>query len=126
MEVALTPDTYMPIVDDNGKYADKIPMNKNGLYCPCGARRDKVYQPSQFRSHIKSKTHQKWLQTLNNNKNNHYVELLETKEIVNQQRKMLADMETKLSAKCLTIDMLTQQLALLNRKNVPTEDLLSL
>lgn len=126
MEIALTPDTYVPVVDDSGRYSDKIPIIKNGLYCPCGATRDKVYQTQQFRSHIKSKSHQKWLQTLNNNKTNHYAELLDLREIVSQQKIQLVRLENQLGTKSLTIDMLTEQLALIKNNYVPTADLLTM
>ena len=80
MDISLTPDTYTPSVDENGNYIDKIPQIKNGLYCPCGARRDKVYETSgKFYSHTKSKIHNKWISNLNNNKANYYVELIKTK-----------------------------------------------
>lgn len=126
MEITLTPDTYMPVIDDSGRYSDKIPIIKHGISCPCGTRRDKVYNTQQFRTHINTKGHQKWLQTLNNNKTNYYVQLLEMKEIVSQQKIQLARLENQLKTKLLTIDMLAQQLASLNSKHVPTKDLLSL
>ena len=126
MEIALTPDTYVPVVDDSGRYSDKIPIIKHGLCCPCGATRDKVYQTQQFRIHIKSKSHQKWLQTLNNNKTNHYAELLEIREIVSQQKIQLARLENQLITKSLTIDMLTEQLASIKNNYVPTADLLTM
>lgn len=126
MEIALKPDTYMPVIDDSGRYSDKIPVIKHGILCPCGARRDKVYQTQQFRTHIKTKSHQKWLQTLNNNKTNYYVELLEMKDLVSQQKIQLARLENQVKTKSLTIDMLAQQLASLNSRQVPTKDLLSI
>ena len=67
MDIIITPDTYCPNVNEAGSYVDKIPIIKHGIYCVCGARRDKVYETaSKFSSHIKSKTHQKWLVQLNN------------------------------------------------------------
>ena len=129
MDIAITPDTYCPIVNEEGSYVDKIPIIRNGIYCVCGARRDKVYETaSKFSSHIKSKAHQKWLIQLNNNKANYYVELLQNKELVEQQKKMLSQLEVQLKTKSLTIDYLTQQLN--NAKKIepqqPTMNLLDI
>ena len=69
----------------------------------------------------------KWLETLNCNKLNYYMELQKTKEIVNQQKRMLSELETKVNTKSLTIDILTKQLDKNNKmNNIPTMDLLSL
>jgi hypothetical protein len=63
MELITEPDFYSPSISDNGNYIDKIPPFtnlKNGLRCPCGARKDKIYDThSVFYSHIKTKCHQK-------------------------------------------------------------------
>ena len=83
MEISLTPDIYSPIVDDNGDYVDKIPVIKHGLSCLCGSRKDKIYEnSSKFSTHIKTKCHQKWIEHLNQNKANYYVEMLKNKELI--------------------------------------------
>ena len=111
MDVSITPDTYCPIVNEEGSYVDKIPLIKHGIYCVCGARRDKVYETvSKFSSHTKSKAHQKWLIQLNNNKANYYVDLIQSKELIDQQKKIIGKLEIQLQSKSLTIDYLTQQL----------------
>ncbi len=110
MDISLTPDTYTPVVNDVGNYVDKIPSIKKGIYCACGSRRDKVYTNSTFSGHIKTKHHQKWLQSLNENKMNYYVELLKCKEIISSQQEIIQRMENKMSDKLLTIDYLTRQL----------------
>ena len=43
-DITLTPDTYIPSVDNRGNYIDNIPIIKNGIICLCGARKDKVYE----------------------------------------------------------------------------------
>ena len=89
MEITITPDTYTPSVNNEGNYIDNIPIIKNGLYCPCGSRKDKTYENvTKFSSHIKSKSHQKWLMVLNQNKANYYVEMLTNKELVENQKKL--------------------------------------
>ena len=127
MDITLTPDTYMPCVDDNGNYTDNIPIIKHGLFCPCGSRKDKSYDTSsKFSVHTKSKSHQKWLSNLNANKVNYYVENEKLMETIKNQRIIIAKLEKDVSNKILTIDYLTQQLNhnKLFLKNVPTANLL--
>lgn len=110
MDVQLIPDVYVPSVDTNGNYIDKIPVMKHGLFCQCGARKDKVYETTaKFSSHITSKTHQAWLLMLNQNKSNFYGELLQHKELVDNQRKIIKQMEAELNEKKRTIDYLHKQ-----------------
>jgi hypothetical protein len=100
MNVTVIPDTYTPSVDDNGNYIDNIPIIKNGLFCPCGSRKDKTYEnASKFATHIKSKSHQKWLLVLNQNKANYYVEMMKNKELVENQQKIITQLENQLQKK---------------------------
>jgi len=118
MSINLTPDIYTPSIDDNGNYIDNMPLIKHGLYCPCGTRKDKIYENIyKFSTHIKSKTHQKWLSILNSNKANYYVEMLKNKEIIENQRKIIAQLEIQLQTKILAIDYLTIQLTEKKFKN---------
>ena len=111
MEIQLIPDVYVPSVDTNGNYIDKIPVMKHGLFCQCGARKEKVYETSaKFSAHITTKAHQAWLLMLNQNKSNFYGELLQHKELVDNQRKIIQKMEYELSEKARTIDYLHKQL----------------
>lgn len=121
MELVTEPDIYMPSVDELGNYVDKIPALKKGLTCPCGSRKDKVYETNAiFSAHIKSKTHQSWLQTLNLNKANHYIEKEKLKETVQNQRLIIARSETEIHNLRQTIHYLTIQL----QKPVSTTNLL--
>ena len=114
MELVVEPDIYSPSIDDNGLYIDKVPpfnYIKKGLVCPCGSRKDKVYEShSVFISHTKTKAHQKWLEGLNLNRANFYVELEKSKEVISSQRLIIAKLEKDISNKIMTIDYLTQQL----------------
>ena len=62
MELVTEPETYLPSIDDTSNYIDKIPpftTIKHGIRCPCGSRKDKVYDShTVFSQHIKTKTHQ--------------------------------------------------------------------
>jgi thioredoxin-related protein len=111
MDLTITPDTYIPSVNEQGNYIDNIPSIKNGILCPCGSRKDKIYENvAKFTAHIKSKSHQKWLMLMNQNKANYYIEMLKNKELVENQQKIIANLENQLKIKTLTIDYLTEQL----------------
>jgi hypothetical protein len=128
MDITTTPDMYTPSVDNNGNYVDHIPVIKHGLFCPCGSRKDKIYEnASKFSSHIKTKIHQKWLVILNDNKANYYMESMKYKEISENQQKIITRFEQQLQQKSLTIDYLTEQLV--RNKHIPQNtntDLLNL
>jgi len=115
MDLTTEPETYSPSIDDAGNYIDKMPpfaIIKYGLRCPCGSRKDKVYETyNVFAQHIKTKAHQKWLQNLNLNKANYYIENEDLQSTVQQQRLVIAKLEKDLQNKIMTIVFLTQQLA---------------
>lgn len=114
MELTIDSDIYEPNVDNNGNYADYIPPSSkfsNGLRCPCGARKDHIFDSrSSFIMHIKTKTHQKWLGDLNTNKMNFYSECEKLKEVVKSQQIIIAKFEKEINTKLKTIDYLTRQL----------------
>jgi hypothetical protein len=120
MELVTEPDTYSPNIDDKGNYVDKVPSFytnalANGLRCPCGTRKDKIYTShATFTAHIKTKTHEKWLQELNTNKANFYVESQKLRDVVQSQKIMIGKMELDILNKNMTIDYLTKQLVTLN------------
>ena len=120
-DLVVQPDMYSPSIDDNGNYTDRIPSFfyiKKGLHCPCGTRKDKLYESQIcFSAHIKSKGHQKWLANLNLNKANYYVENEILKETMQNQRLIIAKLEKEKNNKIMTIDYLTQQLQLQQTKN---------
>ena len=114
MELVVELDIYAPSIDDKGLYIDKVPpfnYIKKGLVCPCGSRKDKIYEThSVFVAHAKTKAHQKWIESLNLNRSNFYVELEKSKEVISNQRLIIAKMEKDINNKNMTIDYLTQQL----------------
>jgi len=121
MELVVEPDIYSPSVDDKGNYIDRIPsfnIIKKGLLCPCGARKDKIYEThTVFASHIKTKVHQSWLVTLNFNKTNYFIENDILKKNVQNQKIIIAKLEKDINTKILTIDYLTQQISQINNAN---------
>jgi hypothetical protein len=124
MELSTEPDTYTPSIDEFGNYIDRVPPFNtvaHGLRCPCGSRKDKVYDTyGVFAAHIKTKSHQKWLANLNLNKANYYVENEQLKETIQTQRLMIAKLEKDLQTKTMTIDYLTNQLNSLSNPKVVT------
>lgn len=153
MDIQLEPEQYAPNVNDSGMFVDHIPyVIGAGIRCPCCSRKDKVYTTrAQFSTHIKTKAHAKWLQSVNDNRANFFVENVRLQELVKQQQQIIAKLheledehresfdsgymptgahsapggilETDLQNKLLTIDYLTKMLAG-NQK--PTVDLLDL
>jgi hypothetical protein len=129
MELVTEPDIYAPSIDNLGNYIDNIPTFNNikhGIRCPCGSRKDKAYDTySIFSTHIKTKTHQKWICNLNTNKANYYIENENLKTTLQNQKMIIAKLDKELQNKNMTIDYLTQQLHLINNSNKLVNDLLS-
>ena len=119
MDISHESDIYEPNMDDNENYIDYIPPSskfKNGLRCPCGARKEHIFDSrTSFIGHIKTKTHQKWLSNLNLNKINYYTECQILKEVVDSQKIIIAKFEKELNTKLKTIDYLSEQL--MNKDN---------
>lgn len=115
MELVTEPDVYSPNIDDNGNYVDKLPSFNtsalaNGIRCPCGTRKDKVYISAPlFSAHCKSKTHEKWIQELNTNKSNFFTENQKLREVIHAQKIMIGKLELEVSSKNMMIGYLTQE-----------------
>jgi hypothetical protein len=126
MDLALEPDIYSPNIDDKGNYVDKIPSFtnlKNGIRCPCGTRKDKTYDcTAYFTTHIKTKTHQKWLSELNTNKSNYYIENIQLKELINNQRQIIANLEREKLQIQRENNENIKLIAYLTKKSVQTEN----
>jgi hypothetical protein len=129
MELTVESDTYAPTLNDSGKYIDCMPRfgtNISGYYCPCGARKEKLYTSSSIMSaHMKTKTHQKWIELLNLNRQNQFVENIKLQETISQQRLIIAKLEKANAAKDMalldkdrTISYLTKQLSYIEVKTV--------
>jgi hypothetical protein len=133
MELALESDIYEPHLSDKELYIDFIPSSSkftNGLRCPCGTRKDHIFDTRQsFTSHIKTRTHQKWLSDLNLNKTNFFTECEKLKDIVNSQKLIIARKEkeiillsNEIQTKSKSIDILTEQLS---NKEITSIDLIT-
>ena len=110
--IALEPEVYAPVVNEHGDYVDKVPsIILHGIRCPCSNRKDKVYATKQtFSSHIRTKLHVKWIEELNHNRANFFVENVKLNEVCKHQQQIIAKLEIEVKNKCLTIDYLTQAL----------------
>ena len=62
-------------------------------------------------AHFKTKTHQKWIETLNLNRTNYFVENQKLKETTSSQRIIIAKLEKNIASRDETIAYLTRQLA---------------
>lgn len=128
MELTTEPDIYAPSIDINGNYIDNISCfnnTKHGLRCPCGSRKDKVYTTySTFSAHVRTVCHQKWLSNLNLNKANYYVENEQLKNIVQNQKMVIAQLDKEVQNRNMTIDYLTQQLVNNSKQHIIIPDLL--
>lgn len=125
MDLIVESDIYTPSIDDNGNYVDKIPSFsniKNGLRCPCGTRRDKTYDcSSYFTNHIKTQTHKKWLSNMNMNKSNYYIENIQLRETINNQKLIIAKFEKEINTNLKTINYLTKQLVAKDDANIDVD-----
>jgi len=108
MELITEPDIYAPSIDETGKYIDKLPaFFKHGIQCPCGARKEKVYESKpKLKEHLKTKSHQKWLDDMNANRSNHFIESNQLKETVKNQQIIIAQLTRQLDAKMKEIEIL--------------------
>jgi len=111
MELALQAEIYYPVLNEEHNYIDKTPSNiSHGIRCPCSLKKDKVYITNTlFSGHTKTKRHQSWLAELNMNKVNHIKENEELKKTVDNQRKIISQMEKDIVINLRTINYLTQQ-----------------
>ena len=118
MDLAIEPDIYEPTIDDMTNYSDYLPPSskfKNGLRCPCGSRKEHVFDNRQsFSTHIKTKTHIKWLIDLNNNKMNYFSENLKLNETISTQKIIIAKLQRENDAYAKLIANLTIKIEMKN------------
>jgi hypothetical protein len=122
MDLTVESDIYEPCISDDGNYSDYIPPSskfKNGLRCPCGTRKEHIFDSRQsFNGHIKTKTHQKWLQDLNTNKMNYYTENIKLNETINNQKLIIAKLQRENDENIKLIAHLTKKMEMKEQSNV--------
>ena len=128
MDLTVESDIYEPNIDENSNYADYIPPSskfKNGLRCPCGSRKEHIFDSRQsFSVHIKTKTHQKWLLDLNTNKMNYFTENIQLKDTINNQKIIIARLQRENDENIKLIAHLTKKIEFKENENMVV-DLLS-
>jgi len=97
--LSLTPDVYSPVRNEVGEYEDSLRGYKfqTGLRCGCGAK-TVFAKRANFMTHLQSKHHKEWVHHMNSNTSNYYTECMELKELVNNQKLIIARLETEHSA----------------------------
>jgi hypothetical protein len=94
MDLIIESEFYEPSIDELGNYIDYLPTScklKNGIRCPCGSRKEHIFDSRQsFSGHIKTKTHIKWLNDINMNKMNYFTENIKLMETINNQKLIIA------------------------------------
>jgi DNA-binding transcriptional regulator GbsR (MarR family) len=121
MDLTVDSDIYEPNIDDHGDYADYLPSSskfKNGLRCSCGSRKEHIFDTRQsFSSHIKTKTHQKWISDLNMNKMNHFTENIKLNETINNQKLIIARLQRENDENIKLIAHLTKKIEFRDAEN---------
>ncbi len=129
MDLVLDPEIYSPSIDINGNYNDCVPptsVMKNGIKCPCGgSRKDTVFNScATFTKHTKTITHQKWIENMNNNKQNYYVEYNKLKKTIENQQKLLIEKDNIINQKDIVIHCLSKELDNERKKRTVDTDLI--
>ena len=119
--LAVEPDTYSPSMDEFGNYIDNVPTRSHfahGLRCPCGTRRDAILyaSPGKFAQHIKSQTHIKWLENINNNKKNYLMENEKLNVTIKTQQQLVIQLSQEVQKQRTMIHGLTQQIGSLTQQ----------
>jgi hypothetical protein len=127
-DLTLDSDIYEPNIDSEGNYSDYLPTSskfKNGLRCPCGTRKEHVFDNRQsFSGHVKTKTHQKWLIDLNTNKMNYFTENIKLTETIKNQKFIIAKLQRENDENIKLIAHLTKKIEIKENPDIVI-DLLS-
>lgn len=98
MSLITDSDDYSPGITNDGVYIDQIPSFNNkpqGLRCHCN---NHIFHcRANFATHIKSDRHKKWLESQNANRNNHAVELEQERQVVKEQKIIIAKLELEVA-----------------------------
>ena len=121
-DLSVDSDIYEPNINSEGDYSDYLPSSskfKNGLRCPCGSRKEHVFDNRQsFSGHIKTKTHQKWLVDLNTNKLNFFTENIKLHETIVNQKIVIARLQRENDENLKLIAHLTKKIEIKENPNI--------
>jgi hypothetical protein len=94
MSLITDSDEYSPGVSSDGTYMDQMPSfhgKPQGFRCPCS---NKSYSSrTLLSSHVKTATHKKWIESLNANRTNYFADLEKERQIVKEQKIIIAQMQ---------------------------------
>lgn len=127
MSLITDSDDYSPGISNDGSYVDQIPSFNNkpqGLRCPCNNH--VFHGRTNFATHIKSDRHKKWLESQNANRNNHAFELEKERQLVKEQKIIIAKLElevAKLERNMLKMTEMIHILSDINRKVSPQQEI---
>lgn len=98
-DLATVAELYVPTMNDSGNYVDGIiPKINCGLRCSCGSKT--VFETrTSFKTHSNTQIHKNWIESLNTNRANYYVETLKQKEIIENQRMIIQQQSKKIQIK---------------------------
>lgn len=96
MEISCQPDIYQPTCTNN-TYVDCMPFTfQNNIRCPCTPKITQVYKTSTaFKLHQKTKRHSNWLNRLNEDRVNYYIQTIEKSETIHNQQLYISKLEIK-------------------------------
>jgi hypothetical protein len=111
MELTIEPEQYCLVMDEFGNYMDKTPhksaFSHGGINCPC--KHSVFLTPVLFTQHCKSKTHIKWLESVNNNKHNFMAENIKNEKTIKLQQQLITQMSIESqNLKCTIVNMKQQ------------------
>ncbi len=116
-QLQLEPEIYQPVLNNENHYVDNIPSTSwiaqhNGIRCECGgSRKNTVYMTNPtFTKHTRTAHHQKWLEQVNTNRLNYFVECQRLKICIQQQQRQLVEKDNLLVQKEMIIQLLTKEL----------------
>jgi len=122
MDLQVESDIYEPNINNGGDYSDYLPTGskfKNGLRCPCGTRKEHIFDTRvSFSGHIKTKTHQKWISDLNANKMNYFTENVKLNETIYNQKIIIAKLQRENDENLKLIVHLTKKIEIKENPNV--------
>ncbi len=99
MSLITDSDDYSPGINNDGVYVDQLPSfngRTQGIRCPCNNHT--FVSRQSFAIHIKTTMgHKRWLDNLNSNRANYFTELDAERQLVKQQKIIIARLEKEKS-----------------------------
>jgi hypothetical protein len=127
--VVQTPENYIPHMEKNGTYVDKIPPYTaftNGIICPCNTRKSSTifYDTCNFSLHTKCKKHKQWLEEINTNRINYYENAITLKKNLGDAQIIIALKDKKINELESVISILLGKLEKIENPPMDVDDLL--